>query len=256
MRVMPNRSRPTRASGPLLQARLRAKSMAQRLGVGLRDARLRAGRLQREVSAIAGVSQSWVSRMERGQGQGAALETWAAVTAAVDEQLVAYLERAPGATLPRDHTHLKGQELVVRTAKSGGWRPMPEAALDPTAYRSRSVDVLLARRERREIAVVEIWDWFDDVGAALRSLDGKVAAASRVEREGVHAGAGLWVVRATRRNRDLVADLHAMFAAKFPGTAAAWLRALGDPSRPMPAENGLVWTDNRATRLFASRLRR
>lgn len=194
--------------------------------------------------------------MELGRGAGASLESWAAVTAAVDEQFVAYLERAAGASLPRDHAHLKGQELVVRTATPGGWRPMPEAGLgDPLAYRSRSVDVLLERPERCEVAVVEIWDWFDDVGAALRSLDGKVDTAASRHGVGI-AVRGLWVVRATRRNRDLGAHHPAIFAAKFPGAGSAWLRALRDPSRPMPGGNGFVWVDVKATRLFASRLRR
>lgn len=202
------------------------------------------------------MSQAWLSSMELGKGAGASLESWAAVTAAVDEQLVAYLERASGATLPRDHAQLKGQELIIRTATSGGWHPMPEAAIDPQAYRSRSVDVLLERREHREIAVVEIWDWFEDIGLALRSLDGKVETAGRRTLEDGHLSAGLWVVRSTRRNRALVAEWHALFAAKFPAPPRAWLRALDDPTSPMPTTNGFVWADVPATRLFASRLRR
>ncbi len=194
--------------------------------------------------------------MELGKGAGASLETWASVAAVVDEQLVAYLERASGATLPRDHAHLKGQELVIRTAKLGDWRPMPEAAIDPLAYRSRSVDVLLERPTQSERAVVEIWDWFDDIGLALRSLDGKVETAGRRSLEDGHATAGLWVVRSTRRNRALVAELQALFAAKFPGPSRAWLRALVEPSAAMPRETGLLWADVAATRLFAARLRR
>lgn len=256
MRLMPNSFRRPRAVGAELRGRLRAADVARRLGVGVRDARLRPGRLQREVAAEAGISQNWLSMLERGKGGGASLETWAAVSAAVDEQIVAYLERAPGATLPRDHAHLKGQELVIRTARPGGWRPMPEALLDPLAFRSRSVDVLLARGHGEEVAVVEIWDWFDDVGAALRSLDGKVEAAGRQEPEAAIKTAGLWVVRATRRNRDLVADLHALFAAKFPAPSAGWLRALRDPDAAMPVENGFLWADVGATRLFGARLRR
>jgi hypothetical protein len=191
--------------------------------------------------------------MERGQGAGASLETWASVAAAVDEQLVAYLERAPGATLPRDHVHLRGQELVIRTARPGAWRPMPEAQLDPLAYRSRSVDVLLTRTTHKEIAGVEVWDWFDDVGAALRSFDGKVAATSLASRDPGIRAAGLWVIRGTRRNRALVAELHALFGAKFPARSTDWLRALRDPASPMPTGNGFAWADVGATRLFAAR---
>lgn len=250
MAVMPSRSRRPRATGAELRGRLRAAELARRLGVGVREARLRRGRLQREVAAGAGISQNWLSMMERGHGAGASLETWASVAAAVDEQLVAYLERAPGATAPRDHAHLRGQELVIRTARSGDWRPMPEAPLDPFPQHSRSVDVLLTRTVHNEIAVVEIWDWFDDVGAALRSFDGKVAATSR---DGGIRAAGLWVIRATRRNRALVAELHALFGAKFPGRSTDWLRALRDPASPTPTGNGLAWVDIGATRLFAAR---
>jgi hypothetical protein len=106
------------------------------------------------------------------------------------------------------------------------------------------------------MAVVEIWDWFDDVGEALRSLDGKVAAAARHTAQDGRRASGLWVVRATRRNRSLVAELHAVFAAKFPGSSRAWLRAFAEPNAAMPPQNGLVWADVHATRLFGARLRR
>jgi hypothetical protein len=58
-------------------------------------------------------------------------------------------------------------------AAGGGWKPQPELALDPGVIRSRSADVALVRLEQREAVPTEIWDWFGDVGAGLRSLDGK-----------------------------------------------------------------------------------
>jgi transcriptional regulator with XRE-family HTH domain len=256
MRLMPNRSRRPRATGAEMRGRVRAADLARRLGVGVRDTRLRIGRLQREVAAEAGISQNWVSMMERGQGAGASLETWASVAAAVDEQLVAYFEHASGATLPRDHAHLRGQELVIRTARSGGWLPIPEAPIDPLVPRSRSIDVLLARSRREGTAVVEAWDWFDDIGAAMRGLDGKVDALHRRDGATDARTGGLWVVRATRRNRALVADLHAVFSAKFAGSASDWLRALREPDRPMPVAYGFVWADVSGSRLFAARLER
>ena len=191
--------------------------------------------------------------MERGHGGGASIETWATVAAAVGDQLVGYLERAPGANLPRDHAHLRGQELVIRAAHSGGWRTMPEAPIDPMSQRSRSVDVLLARDGRGECVVVEVWDWIDDVGAAMRSFDRKIATAAQSPAMPGRVN-GLWVVRGTRRNRALVTELHSLFAAKFPSSSSAWLRALSDPEGPMPREVGFVWADVRATRLIRARL--
>lgn len=251
---MPNRTRKPRASGAELRGRRRAIDVARRLGSAVREERTRQGLRQWEVAEAAGVSQSWVSLMERGRGSGASLETWAAVAAAVKEQLVGYLEHAAGASTPRDHVHLKGQDLVIRTAGTGGWRPTPEAPVDPMARRSRSVDVLLQRGRGTEIAVVEVWDTFDDVGDAMRSLDGKVATARRLASSLAARAQGLRVVRGTRRNHALITELSGLFAAKFPARAGDWLRALTDPQVAMPAEPGLLWTDVRGTRLVASRL--
>ena len=150
--------------------------------------------------------------------------------------------------------------MILAFAAPGGWHGTPEVAVDRDAIRSRSVDVLLSRRLRLETAVVEIWDLFDDVGGSMRSFDGKVAAVVR-QLEGPGANgrwrvSGLWVVRGTRRNRALVAEFGAVFAAKFPASSRAWLEALGDPDRPMPDQPGFVWTDVRGTRLMEGRLSR
>jgi len=104
--------------------------------------------------------------------------------------------------------------------------------------------------------VVEIWNWFEDVGAALRSLDGKVAALrDRLDPSVEWTVRGLFIVRDTRRNRKLVAELGPMFATRFPGNAGAWLRALTDPGQPLPRGDGLLWSDRTGTSLRASRLR-
>lgn len=198
--------------------------------------------------------------MERGLGQSASLETWASVAAAVALQLAAYLEEAPGADRPRDYEHLKRQRLVIEAATVGGWKATPELAIDPGSRRSRSVNVFLERPARREAVIIEIWDFFDDVGAALRSLDGKVATLARIHVVGETSAAwrvsGLFVVRGTRRNRALVHEFGSVFAARFPASAEAWLDALQDPSRSAPAEGALLWTDVAGTRLIASRWRR
>jgi len=199
--------------------------------------------------------------MERGQGASASLETWAAVAAALDLQLVAFLEGVPGAERPRDYEYLKRQQLVIDTASQGGWVARPELLLDADAARGRSIDVALLRPVGHEAVVVEIWDFFDDVGAAKRSLDGKIATLDRHltttrdirEAKAFRVG-GLWVVRGTKRNRALVDEFRGFFAAAFSGSSSAWLRAMSDPTASMPAGNGLVWTDAAGSRLLAARL--
>jgi transcriptional regulator with XRE-family HTH domain len=227
----------------------------------LREARLAAGLRQSDVAARGGVSQAWVSKMERGHGATASVATWAAVASAVGAQLSSFLEVIPGADRPRDFEHLKRQRLVIEAATNGGWVARPEVALDRSRTFARSIDVLLERESLREAAVVEVWDFFDDVGAALRGLDAKVAEVERAHAATeVRGGApwrvgGLFVVRATHRNRRLIAEFASIFDAHFPGSGYEWLRVLADASIPMPASSAVVWSDVAGTRLFAQRRR-
>ena len=249
------RSRPATRTG-----RVRADTVAARLGVGLREARRDAHRTQAEVGHAAGVSQTLVSALERGHGAGATIETWACLAAAVGEQFVGFLERAPGADRPRDMEHLRRQSALIELASAGGWSALPELAVDPGLTRGRSIDVALVRRATREAVVVEVWDWFDDVGAGLRSLDAKCAALATRFAGGSSDPTrwhvrGLYVVRGTRRNRRLVDELRPLFAARFPASSISWLRTLAEPTHAMPASDGLLWT-NRGGALAASRLGR
>lgn len=256
---MPDRRR-RRMGQRRAAGRARASELSLRLGRGLKEERNHQGATQQFIADRAGVTQSWISRMERGRGGSASLETWASVAAALDLQLVAFLEGVPGAERPRDYQHLKRQELVIGTARRGGWISHPELQLDPDSPRSRSVDVALLRPVRQEAAVVEIWDFFDDIGAAKRSLDGKVASVERMLITGRGLGQGepyrvrgLWVVRGTIRNRRLVSEFATLFAAAFPARPEEWLRCLGDPGTAMPRSDGMIWSDTAATRLLAGR---
>jgi transcriptional regulator with XRE-family HTH domain len=253
---MATRQEGSRSTATQRRAQLRSKALAGRLGAGLREARLASGRRQREVSVEAGLSQPRYSELERGLGASASLATWTSAAEAVGEELVAFLEHVPGAARPRDYEHLKRQVLIVRTAIRGGWQPKPESPIHAMSMRSRSVDVFLTRDNRHEVAAVEIWDWFNDVGDAMRGFDGKIAAIRRgveADRGDSWRVSGLWVVRGTRRNRDLVGELRELFASKFPGSAGAWLVALENPATPMPLLPGLVWTDVRGARLIPAR---
>jgi hypothetical protein len=197
--------------------------------------------------------------MERGAGHSASIETWATVAAASGLQVVCFLEEIPGATRPRDYEHLKRQQLVVTVAGQGGWQATTERPIDPAWSRSRSVDVLLDRPSRHEVAVVEVVDMFDDVGAAWRGLDAKVATVARDRASRELAGgtptkvAGLLVIRGTRRNRALVREFVALFRSHFPASSGGWLTALGNGDRSMPDESGVLWTDVQGTRLIAAR---
>jgi transcriptional regulator with XRE-family HTH domain len=235
--------------------------IAGRLGTGLRESRLRAGLRQVDVAERARLSQPFISHLELGRGTDTSIETWAIVAAVLGEQLAAFLEHAPGADQPRDLEHLRRQRLVIDLAARGGWQAQPELAIDEAAVRSRAIDVVLMRPARREAIAVEVWDLLTDVGAAMRSLDGKVATLGRRLMPPVDDAIalwtvrGLWVVRGTHRNRALLAEFETLFAARFPARSASWLRTLTNPSTPIPSQDGLCWTDGRATRLIAWRSR-
>ena len=136
---------------------------------------------------------------------------------------------------------------------------MPEHPVDALALRSRSIDVFLTRAHSHEAVVVEIWDWFNDVGAAMRGLDDKVSAIRRALGTQSHdsleawGAGGIWLVRGTRRNRELVREFQDLFESKFAGSSIAWLAALEDPAAAMPTSAGLLWTDVKGTRLIAGR---
>jgi hypothetical protein len=111
----------------------------------------------------------------------------------------------------------------------------------------------LTRVERREVAIVEIWDLILDGGAAMRGLEAKVHAM-RARLGGDWHVQGLLVVRGTKRNRALVRELAPLFAARYPASSTAWLAALEDPARPMPGAAGFAWTSVSGDRLVAARL--
>ncbi len=251
MRQVTKRHRATHAE---LAGRERASYLAARIGIALRDARRAQGVRQRDVAERAGLTQSHVSRIERGLEPGTPLSTLCSLSAAVGVQLAAFIEARPGATLPRDHEHLRRQALVIDTARAGGWRGEPEALVTVPGGQPRSVDVLLARDAPRECAVTEIWDLMPDIGDAMRGLEAKVEAVRR--RLGPEwRVTGLLVVRATRRNRELVHRFGALFRARYPASSSAWLRALTDPDAPMPAGSGFVWSTVAGDGLRPSRLR-
>jgi transcriptional regulator with XRE-family HTH domain len=250
--TVPSRARRPSATREVLAGRRRAAYLRVRLGTALRDARGRTGRTQAACAAIARISQPRWSELERGRGADAPIETWAVVAAAVGQELAAFLDQAPGADLPRDIEHLRRQSALVERATAGGWAAAPEMPV--TAGESgRVIDALLTRAAAREAAVFEVWDLLLDVGAAFRSFDEKLVAV-RAQLPG-WAVSGAWVIRGTRRNRSLVAELAPLFRARFPGAGVDWLRALDGAAAAMPKEPAMLWTDAAGSNLGEARPR-
>ena len=237
-----------------------ADELAIQVGRMLRDRRQGRGSTQAAAAATAGMPRTTYTTLEGGYASGASLRTLSRAAQAVGGELRAYVAETSAADQPRDAVHLRHQELVLRVASGGGWRGLPEAELDRHAGTSRAADVLLTRGP--EWAIVEVWNWFLDVGASLRDWDRRRAALealaiARTAPSAVHSAlprvGGCWVVRATVRNRRLVAEHQHVFRARFPGSSWLWLEALRG-SRLMPLEPALIWVRVDGSALFASRL--
>ena len=227
----------------------------------MKDGRLRRGWTQLQAATVAGISRSEWSGLELGR-RDATFWILNRAAHAVGGRLKGYIEHTSAADAPRDAVHLKGQELILRTAAQGGWRGLPEAALDRDVSRSRFADVLLARRRAggpREVALIELIDWFDDVGTPTRAWQRRLEAVERQEivrlvgSDSVPRVSGCWIVRATKRNRALIAEHRHYFRARFAGSGRAWLHALTRADTRMPDEPALVWISVSSERLFAAR---
>jgi len=184
-----------------------AADLSRKLGQSLRDARTRAGLTQSQAASRAGVSQSAWSRLERDGDPRYTLATWDRAAFAVGTSLSAYMPETSAAGLPRDSVHLKNEELIIRTAQPGEWRGLPEERIDREARTSRFADVLLYRQrpaDPDEYALMEVIDWFDDVGAPMRAWQRRLDAVERYAIARMSGDDplphinGCWIVRASR----------------------------------------------------------
>lgn len=252
MRSMPNR----RTSRFDAEARRRLTERMKSAGSKIRAARSRRNWTQAELGRRTGLSQTAVSGLELGEGASLSLLVWERAAMALELPLTFELGR-DAHEAPVDAGHLAIQELVLRLDRQVGYQrtfELPTKPSDP----SRSTDVGLRDDRHRRLIQVECVNGFGNVNASIRSSDRK-----RVDAEALSIAIGhgqpyavhqCWVIRATRRNRELLARYPEIFAVRFPGSSREWVGALTSGSTP-PREPGLVWCDVDATRLFEWRRR-
>jgi hypothetical protein len=247
---MPNPRKPELGA----EARRRNQEQFARLGGQLKASRRRRRLTQRQLGAIADLSQSGVSLAERGHGGSLSVDTWQRLFTSVDRRLLVDVSRDALEDVA-DAGHLAIQELILRLARAAGMPRTFELPTRPGVSR-HSVDVALRQDAHRVLILVEAWNSFGDVGGAIRSTQQKVAEAAAL---GIVVGgdrpyrvSSCWVVRRTARNRALIDRYPTLFDARFPGSSAGWVAALTQGTAP-PAEPGLVWCDIGCTRLFTRR---
>jgi transcriptional regulator with XRE-family HTH domain len=219
-----------------------SNALAARLGARLRRARFALRKTQGEVAAEAGVSQSTISRVELGRGGFVPLTTWERIAAAVGVDLsVAF--RTP-ARERSDELGMRCHRMVADLAGRGGWSAWTIATPDDPAL----TETILERPERREVAVVRVWDVLGDVEAGIAALRERLDG-ERIARDDGWVIGGAVVVAATGANRRRLSETGAPVARAFSLRGDDWLAALGKSRVPIPDALGMIWTDERIERL-------
>jgi len=247
-----------RSTDTVREADRLCRSIAGALGPMVRRGRLRLRLTQAQLAERTGVHQSWISRIELGRGQGAALETWIAIGVALGQPLAVAFSRPLDAFRgPADTGHLAMQERLLTLARETGRTAtfeLPTRPADP----ARSIDVCVRDARHRVLIIEEAWNTFGDVGAAARGTSRKRAEAgdlaTTIDNGVPYRVASVWVVRPSATNRNLLARFPSIFSAACPGSSRSWTRALTSTGAP-PDEPGLVWLDPSSERVTEWRCR-
>ena len=246
-----NRGRRTRAA---IDGEAAARHLVAVMGRELRATRKRRGMTQMELGRAVGLSAVRIGELERGDGAGAPLEAWMSIGIVLGRPVqFEFGSDRLGETA--DAGHLAIQELVLRLGLAAGFRARFELPVNSATSRS-AVDVGLRDDRRRLLVLVEAVNTVGDLGSAVRTSQHKAArvedVAVAIGQDRPYAVRSCWVVRATQRNRALLARYPEVFRSAFPASSDQWVRALTIGSGP-PDQPGLVWCDVAATRLFAWR---
>ncbi len=210
----------------------------QRLGAVIRRVRLRAGRTQAGVAQAAGVSQSTVSRVERGHLGPLQLETIRSIGAAVEVR-IDLIPRWRGADLDRllgaAHAALH-RSVAESLAGHRDWTFRPEVSFSIWGERG-IIDILAWHAKRKVLLVIELKTEVVDLNELLGTLDRKVRLGPEIARAqgwAVPPGARVsaWVIVSDgRTNRRRIHAHAAMIRAALPDDGRAIAGWLGRPRR-------------------------
>jgi len=214
---------------------------ARRVASILRAVRVQLGLRQVDVAAAAHVSQSAVSRVERGRLGGLTFDQVQRIGDALRVSLFVDARWLDG-DVDRliDRRHAAVVEVVVAFLRRLGWEVVVEYGFNHFGERG-SVDVLAWHAQTRTLLIVEVKSRLTDLQATFTSIATKLRIVPMLVRrdlewDPIHV-ARLIVLPGTTANRSIVARHAATFASLFPDrmpAIRAWLR------RPDRALGG-VW---------------
>jgi transcriptional regulator with XRE-family HTH domain len=228
-----------------------------RIGQMVRALRRRLDWRQIDLAQRARLSQTMVSRVERGDLRGVPIEVIERVVNAVGGRLrVDILWRGEGAARLLDQAHSDLVERVVRLLEAAGWRTAIEVSFR-IGREMGSIDVFAWHPARHAILVTEVKSVVPDEQQMHAALDRKTRLAPLIARERGWTASRvgrLLVVADSGTARRRVAAHAASFAAILPArghAVRAWLR---DPVEPRFA--GLLFLPPTRRVLGKQRVRR
>ena len=205
-----------------------------RFGSAIRSVRIRRRWRQADLAVRSGVSQSTISRLERGHSGTLTLDTIRTVAAALDVR-VDLTPRWRAGDLDRllNARHSALHELVASwfAAELPAWVLAPEVSFSIRGERG-VVDILAWHPGRRALLVIELKTEIADANELVGTFDRKRRLAAQIARERGWQPTSIsaWViVAASRTNRARIAAHRAMFRGAFPDDARALVRWLRDP---------------------------
>jgi len=227
-----------------------------RLGAVIRLIRQARGWRQQDLSDKSGVSQSAISRIERGQIGLQSIDSVRAVSAALDVR-VDLVPRWRAGDLDRllNGGHSALHESVARAFRDElpAWVLAPEVSF--AIYGERGViDILAWHPGRRALLVIELKTDLTDMNELLGTFGRKrrLAAQVAVERGWDPLTVSAWlIVSESRTSRRRVAAHEAMLHAALPDDRRTIRRWLRDPVGAVAALS--FWTDTRGTAVGRAR---
>jgi transcriptional regulator with XRE-family HTH domain len=223
--------------------------LLQDIGRLVRDGRLAARWTQQELERRSGVSQSRLSRIERGECRSVRFVEVDRLFVAVGVRYRLDVSLPPGHRVVDDAVHVRCATAVQRRLEVAGWVVRREVEIG--SDRSRGwIDVLAFHPATRLLLVIEIKTELHDLGAVERSLNWYVREAARAA-----AGFG-WrptavasalLVLATDANDQAMRSIRPVLSVALPGRAIA-LRDLVGTGRSSGPQRFVATIDPRSRR--------
>lgn len=207
-----------------------------RFGLAIRALRRRRGWTQAALGSKAGLSQTAVSRVERGFGDRFTVQVLARLVTALGAR-ISLRVLSHGEDLDRllDAGHAEIVERVARLLRGRGWEVVPEATFSIFGERG-SIDVLAFHPTTGALLVIEVKSVVPDVQVTLSGIDRKARLAAKVAQERgwrVRSVSRWLVLPGDKTSRRRIEQHAETFRAALPGRSVEMRRWSAAPDRPV-----------------------